>query len=495
MKSRRLNYIWMFILAISLLYINPTATYADSITVTVDEVNERSIMSTSQPIAASKSYEMIRTSLLAGEREGKFDPAEITYKEVGSLIRQVTEENPEIMYYDGATLWSSGKIEYNYKVPTDVVRSNQLRLQSKVDDVLALIIKTGQTDFDKVKAIHDYLALTIAYDYDNFLNDTVPADSYTAYGALVKGIAVCDGYTKASQLLMNRLGIENEYVFGYGNGGAHSWNLVYLDGEPYFMDITWDDPVPNTPNYVRYKYFLVTSAQLSKDHSWEKVKWPVATSTKYSYFTDFGKTIEREDYYLYRSQSDGRIYKINKNGTGKKRIIEESAPFFDLHQDWIYFSNYSHSGYLFKIKIDGSGLEQLNEVHTTDIVVKGDILQFYNNKTGHIETIKLESGGNAEEPSIVLKGDPVKANKMWTVTFNQEFDFASVTGQTVTVKNDKGSEVPVTFGKDATGTKLLVFAPSQGYEKNVNYTLTVENVKSFKQQVLKEKAVKQFHVK
>ena len=46
-------------------------------------------------------------------------------------------------------------------------------------------IDPNMTATEKVVQVHNYLALTCAYDYENYQTDTIPRSSYTAYGALV----------------------------------------------------------------------------------------------------------------------------------------------------------------------------------------------------------------------------------------------------------------------------------------------------------------------
>lgn len=490
-------FICIFFLTLSAQSMIPHAHEAEPITIIYEESSiERTQASFFLAEDAPNSYEMIRSALLTGETTGSFDPTEIDYLDVGSLIAQVVNKTPEIMYYRGGKIWSNGQIEYHYSIPVAQVQENQTLLQSEITNVLDSIIKPGFTDFDKVKAIHDYLALNTAYDYDNFLNETVPPDSYTAYGSLIEGIAVCDGYTKAAQILLDRLDIENEYVVGYGNGSLHSWNLVKLDSNYYFMDITWDDPVPNIPNYVRYNYFLVTSDQLRQDHTWEEANWPTATNKKYNYFNDFNSMIESDDFYYYSSQSDDlKLYKINKNGTNKQKISDAKVVSFAIHGDWIYFNDYSYGGYLFKMKTDDSALEQINSVHSTHITIENNSLVYLNNITNAQETVVLEN--LTPSPPVTLIGDPVASTKMWKVTFNKKFDFSSINDDVVTVKTEDGVPIQVSYDIDKTGQILFVYAPKDGYQKNTNYTLTIQNVKSATGQIQKTnlQSEKKFHVK
>jgi transglutaminase/protease-like cytokinesis protein 3 len=48
---------------------------------------------------------------------------------------------------------------------------------------------------------------------------------------------------------------------------AHAWNTVRLDGVWYYIDVTWDDPVPDRGNSVHwYKYYLTTDSTFGGDH-------------------------------------------------------------------------------------------------------------------------------------------------------------------------------------------------------------------------------------
>jgi hypothetical protein len=69
--------------------------------------------------------------------------------------------------------------------------------------LLTGIIDDGMTELEKEKAIHDYLVLNTAYDYDNYLKHTIPDASYTREGVIAGGVGVCAGYASATKLLMN----------------------------------------------------------------------------------------------------------------------------------------------------------------------------------------------------------------------------------------------------------------------------------------------------
>lgn len=134
------------------------------------------------------------------------------------------------------------------------------------------------TAYEKELALHDYLVEHVEYD-----TTRSGEDCHTAYGALINGTAVCDGYAESFQTLMEMVGIQCHRVVGTGNQEPHSWNIVLLDGAWYNVDVTWDDPV-GTFNTVSHKYFNVTDGELSQDHMWERVNYPMAVGVKYSYY-------------------------------------------------------------------------------------------------------------------------------------------------------------------------------------------------------------------
>lgn len=142
--------------------------------------------------------------------------------------------------------------------------------------------KNCTRDVDKEKAVHDWIVLNTRYDIENYENNTIPESSYSADGVFTYGVAVCDGYQKAFMLCMRILGIECYTVTGTGKGGSHAWNVIKIGGEWYQIDLTWDDPVPDTPGRVYYDYFNVTDAIMKRDHSYTCQY--ACTATTYSYF-------------------------------------------------------------------------------------------------------------------------------------------------------------------------------------------------------------------
>jgi hypothetical protein len=144
-------------------------------------------------------------------------------------------------------------------------------VNAEVKKILSQIIKPGMNDYQKERAIHDYIVSHIAYD--------ISLTNYSAYAALTKGVTVCQGFALLTYRMLTDAGITNRIVEGYAGGRTHAWNEVNLDNHWYQLDTTWDDPVPFVKGRVLYTYFNVTSAELQKDHTWTKSNYPAAITS------------------------------------------------------------------------------------------------------------------------------------------------------------------------------------------------------------------------
>ncbi|WP_430886162.1 transglutaminase domain-containing protein [Fusibacter sp. JL216-2] len=152
---------------------------------------------------------------------------------------------------------------------------------AKVDAVIDEIIEKDMTDRQKLLAIHDYIVNNVNYHKPHLDVVDQPGFTHTAYGALMKGKAVCDGYAQAFKVLTDRVGIDNRLIFGItvdGKGvfqdyNRHAWNIVKYNGEYTHFDTTWDDPTYS--DRIRHKYYFIDSEEISKDHKWDTEKYEI----------------------------------------------------------------------------------------------------------------------------------------------------------------------------------------------------------------------------
>jgi len=126
---------------------------------------------------------------------------------------------------------------------------------------------------DKILGLHDYIINNTQYDTVRANEGTSSYDSTRMTGLLFEHYAICGGYADTMAVLLDRMNIPNYKI----SSETHVWNAVYLDGNWYHLDLTWDDPVTNNGrNILDHSYFLINNNQLndlnkdSKDHIFDR---------------------------------------------------------------------------------------------------------------------------------------------------------------------------------------------------------------------------------
>lgn len=126
-------------------------------------------------------------------------------------------------------------------------------------------------DFAKIVYVHNWIIDNIKYD-----STTKKENNTNIYGGIINKEVVCEGYAKTFKYLLDELDIPCVIVCGIGidDDGIeekHAWNYVYLQGNWYAVDTTWDDPIiigNGIPDAnIKYKYFLKGENDFSKNHT------------------------------------------------------------------------------------------------------------------------------------------------------------------------------------------------------------------------------------
>ncbi len=217
-------------------------------------------------------------------------------------------DDPELFYYDSSVTWyyDSGlvtKLEFSYHdgfTPADAEI-----FEAAVNKALDCLLP-GMNALQTALVLHDYLAVSVAYDSEAYL----PQASFTAYGALVLGKAVCQGYAQAYRVLLGRCGIPNAYVASEAMN--HGWTLVKLGDSWYHADVTWDDPTPDTPGSAKHNFFLLSDGAIAAGdpahYGWEAAY--ACTDTRFDadkFWMAAGSPIpftDRDTYWLLTEQGD-----------------------------------------------------------------------------------------------------------------------------------------------------------------------------------------------
>lgn len=167
----------------------------------------------------------------------------------------------------------SDDVEYGY-IYTQAERISMMaELQSAVSSIIKECVSPEMSQYEKELALHDWICNNVEYDHksgENAINGNdsdADHEAWTAYGALINKKAVCEGYSKAFQLLLYNVGINSNLICGYTDDrSAHMWNSVNIDGKWYHVDVLWDD-VEEAEYSPSHAFFNVTTAFINKTHT------------------------------------------------------------------------------------------------------------------------------------------------------------------------------------------------------------------------------------
>lgn len=213
----------------------------------------------------------------------------IYVKELAKVAFAFEADHPIFYWYDGVSysLTSTGIVKEIFITvnPAYVSANTRGKVQKEINAGLKPYLTKintlkakGASDYKIELAVHDLLISKCSYA---FASNGAPEDAawaHNIYGIFGKKKAVCQGYAKSFQLLMNYAGIESIYAIGYAQGVGHAWNLVKLGDRWYGVDTTWDDVGHDTASYggsgIIYNYFNLSTSMFSKGHVYDYKSYP-----------------------------------------------------------------------------------------------------------------------------------------------------------------------------------------------------------------------------
>ncbi|MGE7092373.1 transglutaminase domain-containing protein [Lysinibacillus sp. NPDC048646] len=362
---------------VAVLLLSPTAAYAQNAKIDTVETSPKSaynVMSSSKVTAWDNLINEVAQQMNNFSTEIKVTYSGPMADFNKNIMLALEKAQKQATYASGhlenVSITSDTKGNVTFKVKYLTNQTQEATVQKKVDQVLKTIIKPSMTSFQKVKAVNDYIVSNATY------GAKTKASPHSAYALLMEGQAVCQGYALLAYKMLEQTGIETQYVVGYVNGGeGHAWNMVKLDGKWYHLDTTWNDPLPNRIGASSYDYFLVTDAQLKKDHSWIASDYPVATSTAYSYMQNvhFAYQINNTLYFSNTADND-KLYNLDLVTGKKTKVIDNRALYITGVGDNLYYSDYSNGGYLTKLNLKTLKTGVLVKQPVSDLMIRDNNL-------------------------------------------------------------------------------------------------------------------------
>ena len=220
--------------------------------------------------------------------------------DIGSIFQCVLNDHPELFFVEGYTYtkYSRGDrlLDIDFSGAYSMDREEALARKQQIEEGAAVMlvgIDAGAPEYDKVKYVYETIIRNTEYDLHS-------SDNQNIYSVFVNHRSVCQGYAKAAQYLLNRLGMECTLVMGtVDTGESHAWNLVKVDGSYYYLDTTWGDasyqietPENTDASYmpeINYDYLCVTTQDLLRTHTLGgEVPMPECAATEANYYVREG---------------------------------------------------------------------------------------------------------------------------------------------------------------------------------------------------------------
>lgn len=179
--------------------------------------------------------------------------------------------------------WARVNIKYYYS--KEESERMQKEFDKKLSEIAMQVSNNGKnSQVDTIHNLVSYFTNNVKYDFESYnkssadnkiigwVDDIERVNSQTAYGAIMKGKAVCGGYVNAATAILNRAGFKN-CIYVISTDLSHAWNLIPVNGKYYHCDFTWS----NSNNEITSKAYLLCS-----DDSISKFKSHVFNKDEYT---------------------------------------------------------------------------------------------------------------------------------------------------------------------------------------------------------------------
>ena len=163
-------------------------------------------------------------------------------------------------------------LSHGYR-PVPAAGSKAQSVYESYKAIMRSIVDDTMSDYEKVKAIYEWLVLNVYYD--NYVAENTGEDYYVYKAFYLEGVlegsAVCDGISKAFSVMCAIEGIDCVRVTGKINGAnvGHAWNKVQILDGWYLTDATWGNQTFNisgtSSEFLVYDYLLFTDEDRESD--------------------------------------------------------------------------------------------------------------------------------------------------------------------------------------------------------------------------------------
>lgn len=272
-----------------------------------------------------KVYRQIAEGLEQQEVEIRITP--LSEERLMTVFNMVMIDHPEYFWIEGEFQYTTVEdLNENtktaiqlmpvYTVEKEQTESLKQQIEQQADAWIAEIDASFDA-YEKIKSVYELLIREVEYDETSLYNQTIQS-------VFLEKKTVCMGYAKATQYLLNKMGIFCTLVTGNildEANSSHAWNLVRIGENYYYVDTTWGSPGYNAQgdreDAISYSYLCCSDKIISATHKAnEDILLPSCTDESYHYYRRKGCWYETYD--------KERIWDV------LKRDIETNSPKTEL---------------------------------------------------------------------------------------------------------------------------------------------------------------------
>ncbi|MCM1286438.1 MAG: hypothetical protein NC213_09520 [Acetobacter sp.] len=198
--------------------------------------------------------------------------------DVFRIFVYMLNDHPEIFWcFGGGSFSSDGWLEPEYSCSKEKAKEETELINSKAQEIIKSLYAEGD-DYSKALAVFEYISKNTAYDNDEAekiteSDDVLNYKSHSIAGVFLNSCAVCSGYSKAYQYLLEMVGISSAYISGTSLNNHHAWLVININGDNYYSDVTWGDQYePDASSkFIDHYYFIMDRDQLLRDHKFDEI--------------------------------------------------------------------------------------------------------------------------------------------------------------------------------------------------------------------------------
>ncbi len=251
-----------------------------------------------------KVYRQIAEGLEQREAEIRITP--LSEERLMTVFNMVMIDHPEYFWIEGEFQYTTVEdLNENtktaiqlmpvYTVEKEQTESLKQQIEQQADAWIAEIDASFDA-YEKIKSVYELLIREVEYDETSFYNQTIQS-------VFLEKKTVCMGYAKATQYLLNKMGIFCTLVTGNildEANSSHAWNLVRIGENYYYVDTTWGSPGYNAQgdreDAISYSYLCCSDKIISATHKAnEDILLPSCTDESYHYYRRKGCWYETYD--------------------------------------------------------------------------------------------------------------------------------------------------------------------------------------------------------